>query len=115
MLLTSWSALSGAEFRVGDQPDRALTQRVLSVQQAARLTDVDHRVLDGRGLRVGKRRKLEHPAEPWIRNRCRDRSLDCLGECFDGIQRECAGHTDAESRQESTSADSSSLDGGFVI
>jgi hypothetical protein len=45
-----------AEVRFRDEPDRPYLQRVLRVENAARLTDVLERRLDSRGVEVGERR-----------------------------------------------------------
>ncbi|WP_168211510.1 hypothetical protein [Actinosynnema sp. ALI-1.44] len=52
----------GAQFGVGDQPDRALLQWILGVHDAAGLAELAQRLQDLRGG-LGERGKLEDPSE----------------------------------------------------
>lgn len=94
-----------AQLRVGDQPDRALVQRVLGVEQTTQLADVVHRILDRCRRGVGECGKREHPAESWIGGGGDFRTFDLFSECFDVAEDDGAGDTCPDTADEAAAAE----------
>jgi hypothetical protein len=108
-----------AESGLGDEPDGARAQLVLGVQETVDLADVDHCVANQARSRVGERRQVEHPAEPWVRGGGNGWAFDGFGESLHVPEHDRAsgasGDARADAAQEPAPADAARLVFGGVL